>query len=85
MAKRTFKTDLSTKGIEQLKRELLNYKDNILQQRVDLLAMRLAQKGVDIAQINVTLKDYEGVLESHTTSIRAIEEKLTWQELYESI
>ena len=53
MAKRTFKTDLSTKGIEQLKRELLNYKDNILQQRVDLLAMRLAEKGVDIAQINV--------------------------------
>lgn len=53
MAKRTLKTDLSTKGIEQLKRELLNYKDNILQQRVDLLAMRLAEKGVDIAQINV--------------------------------
>lgn len=57
MAKRTFKTDLSTKGIEQLKRELLNYKDNILQQRVDLLAMRLAEKGVDIAQINVAKLD----------------------------
>ena len=55
--KRIFKTDLSTKGIEQLKRELLNYKDNILQQRVDLLAMRLAQKGVDIAQINVAKLD----------------------------
>ena len=57
MAKRTFKTDLSTKGIEQLKRELLNYKDNILQQKVDLLAMRLAEKGVDIAQINVAKLD----------------------------
>lgn len=56
-----------------------------LVKRVGLLEGQANVFTQDIAQINVTLKDYEGVLESHTTSIRAIEEKLTWQELYESI
>ena len=37
MAKRKFKASLSVDGIEQLKRDLLNYKDNILQQKVELL------------------------------------------------
>ena len=44
MAKRVFKTDLSVKGIEQLKKDLMNYKNNTLQQKVDLLAKRLAEK-----------------------------------------
>lgn len=57
MAKRVFKTDLSVKGIEQLKKNLLNYKDNILQHKVDLLAKTLADKGVDIAQANVARLD----------------------------
>lgn len=57
MAKRVFKTDLSAKGIEQLKKDLLNYKNNTLQQKVDLLAKRLAEKGVDIAQVNVARLD----------------------------
>lgn len=58
MAKKRYNVDiLSVSSIEKLKRELLNYKDNILQQRVDLLAMRLAEKGVDIAQINVAKLD----------------------------
>lgn len=57
MAKRVFKTDLSVKGIEQLKKDLLNYKNNTLQQKVDLLAKRLAEKGVDIAQVNVSRLD----------------------------
>ena len=55
--KRVFKTDLSTKGIDNLKKALLNYKNNILQQKVDLFASVLAQKGVDIAQINVAKLD----------------------------
>lgn len=55
-----------------------------LTRRVGLLEGQASVFAQDIAQINVTLTDYEGVLESHTTSIRAIEEKLTWQELYES-
>lgn len=53
MAKRKLKTDLSVKGIENLKRQLVNYRDNILQQKVDLLAKRLAEKGVDFAQANI--------------------------------
>ena len=57
MAKRTFKTDLSVKGIENLKKALLNYKDNILQQKVDLLAKTLAENGVDIARVNVAKLD----------------------------
>lgn len=57
MAKRVFKTDLSVKKIEQLKKDLLNYKNNTLQQKVDLLAKRLADKGVDIAQMNVARLD----------------------------
>lgn len=55
--KRVFKTDLSTKGIDNLKKALLNYKNNILQQKVDLFVSVLAQKGVDIAQINVAKLD----------------------------
>lgn len=57
MARRKFTAELSVKGIERLKKELLNYKDNILQHRVDLLAKRLAEKGVDIAQINIADMD----------------------------
>lgn len=57
MAKRVFKTDLSVKGIEKLKKDLLNYKNNTLQQKVDLLAKRLAEKGVEIAQVNVARLD----------------------------
>ena len=44
MTKRVFKTDLSVKGIEQLKKDLLNYKNNTLQKKVNLLAQRLAEK-----------------------------------------
>lgn len=57
MAKRVFKADLSVNGIEQLKRELLNYKNNTLQNKVNLLVQRLATKGVTIAKANVTKLD----------------------------
>ena len=71
MAKRVFKADLSVKGIENLKKALLNYKDNILQQKVDLLAKTLAENGVDIARVNVAKLDaiFTGELISsiHTT------------------
>ena len=56
MAKRVFKTDLSVKGIEKLKRELLEYKSS-LQYKVDLLAKTLAEDGVDIARANVARLD----------------------------
>ena len=62
----------------------LSVTSNDLTRRVGLLEGQATVFTQDIAQINVTLKDYEGVLNSHTTSIKAIEEKLTWQELYEA-
>ena len=57
MAKRVFKSNLSVKGIEQLKKDLLNYKNNTLQNKVNLLAQRLAEKGVAIAKSNITTLD----------------------------
>lgn len=57
MAKRVFKSNLSVKGIEQLKKDLLNYKNNTLQNKVNLLARRLAEKGVEIAKSNITTLD----------------------------
>lgn len=52
-----YKTDLSIKGIEQLKKELLNYKNVELRQKVNTLVRLLAEKGVLIAQANVTSYD----------------------------
>ena len=57
MAKRKFKSDLSVEGITKLQKDLLNYKNNILQHNVDLLTKKLADKGVDIAQVNVARLD----------------------------
>ena len=52
-----FKTDLSVKGIEQLKKELLNYKNAELRQKVNTLVRLLAEQGVLIAQANITSYD----------------------------
>lgn len=57
MAKRVFKADLSVNGIAQLKKELLNYKNNTLQHKIELLTKRLAEQGVVIAKANVTSLD----------------------------
>jgi hypothetical protein len=57
MGKHKFETELSVKGIKQLKKDLLNYKNNILQQKVQVLASTLAEKGVEIAKANVTRLD----------------------------
>lgn len=53
MAKKVFKSDLSVNGLENLKKQLLDYKNNTLQQKLNLLAKRLAEKGVVIAQANI--------------------------------
>jgi hypothetical protein len=55
--KRKFKTDLSVNGINNLKKEMINYRDNILQQKLLLLTKILAEKGVIIAQANVARLD----------------------------
>ena len=53
MAKKAFKSDLSVKGLENLKKQLLDYKNNTLQQKLNLLAKTLSEKGVVIAQANI--------------------------------
>lgn len=55
--KRVFKTDLSRSGIADLRKQLVDYKNNVLQQKVDLLAKSLAEKGVAIAQTNIATYD----------------------------
>lgn len=57
MEKRVFKTDLSVKSIEELKKQLIDYRDNALQAKTKELARRLAEKGVEIAKANVTKLD----------------------------
>lgn len=52
-----YKNDLSVSGIEQLKKELLNYKNVELRQKVNTLVRLLAEKGVLIAQANITSYD----------------------------
>lgn len=52
-----FSSGLSAKGIEKMRKQLINYKENILQQKVDLLAKALAERGADIAQANVAKLD----------------------------
>ena len=53
MAKRVFKSDLSVKGIEQLKKDLLNYKDNTLPNLLKQYVTTLAQEGIFVAKQNV--------------------------------
>ena len=53
MAKRRFKTDLSVRGINNLKAELINYKNNTLQSKLSLFTRRLAEAGVNVANIKV--------------------------------
>lgn len=57
MAKRVFKADLSVKSIEELKNQLIDYRDNVIQAKTKELARRLAENGVEIAKANVTKLD----------------------------
>lgn len=52
MAKRVFKTDLSVKGIENLKKQLEDYKKDLVR-KCDLLAQRLAEIGLTVAEAKV--------------------------------
>lgn len=53
MAKKVFKTDLSVKGLERLKKELLEYKQDHLQTKVKMLTERLTESGVSIAKARI--------------------------------
>ncbi len=53
MAKKVFKTDLSVKGIEALKSQLLQYKDS-LPIKCEKLVSRLLQSGVEVSQAKIS-------------------------------
>ena len=57
MKHKPLKSDLSVRGIQNLRKQLVDYKNNVLQQKVDLLAKMLAEKGVAIAQTNIATYD----------------------------
>ena len=52
MAKKVFKSDLSVKGIEALKSQLLQYKDS-LPIKCEKLVSRLLQSGVSVSQTKI--------------------------------
>lgn len=53
MANIVFKTDLSVKGIEKLKKDLLRYKEVELQQKIKLYVEELANEGIIVSKQNV--------------------------------
>ena len=53
MAKKVFKSELSVKGIEALKRQLLQYKDS-LPIKCEKLVSRLLQSGVAVSQAKIS-------------------------------
>ena len=53
MAKKVFKSDLSVKGVEALKSQLLQYKDS-LSIKCEKLASRLLQSGVEVSQSKIS-------------------------------
>lgn len=53
MAKRVFKSDLSVSGINDLKRQLLQYKDS-LSTKCEKLVSRLLQNGVAVSQSKIS-------------------------------
>lgn len=53
MAKRKFKTDLSVKGIENLKKDLLNYKEVELPNKIRQYVSELLRLGISVSQAKV--------------------------------
>lgn len=52
MAKKVFKSDLSSKGIEAIKKQLLQYKDS-LPIKCEKLVSRLLQSGIEVSQSKI--------------------------------
>lgn len=53
MAKKVFKSDLSVSGLNDLKRQLLQYKDE-LPMKCEILVSRLLQSGVAVSQARIS-------------------------------
>lgn len=58
MAKKILKSDLSISGIKQLQRELEKYKQDLVK-KCEVFTQRLAERGVEIAKMNIT--DYDAI------------------------
>ena len=69
MAKKVFKADLSVKGIEALKSQLLQYKDS-LPIKCEKLVSRLLQSGVEVSQSKI-IESPLGKYVTVTTNISA--------------
>lgn len=54
MAKRRFKANLSERSINNLKAELINYKNNTLQNKLNLFTRRLAEVGLNTASVKIS-------------------------------
>lgn len=57
MAKKVFKAELSVKSINELKQNLIAYKTEFLQAKLNELIQELAEKGMEIARANITKLD----------------------------
>ena len=53
MAKRIFTATLSTKSLNDLKNQILEYKDSILPRKCDEFVKRLAESGISVVESNV--------------------------------
>jgi hypothetical protein len=53
MARRVFKCDLSQKGIDKLIKDLKNYRNVTLQDKIRQISQQLAMEGVSVAKIQV--------------------------------
>ena len=51
--KRTYKADLSKSGIDNLIKQLKDYKDNILPNKIRQISERLANEGVLVAEVQI--------------------------------
>lgn len=54
MSKRRFKANLSARSINNLKAELINYKNNTLQNKLNLFTRRLAEVGLNTANVKIS-------------------------------
>lgn len=62
MAKRTFKGKLSQKGIEQLIDKIIDYRDNVLPEKLRRICDELATEGVEVAKAKI--QKYDAVFTS---------------------
>jgi hypothetical protein len=83
--------DTQVEGTDQVIPGLVSVVNNLvttsndLSGRVGILETKATDASNAILQITSDLNDYKGVLAQHTTQITEINQRLTWQELYEEI